>query len=378
MTTQPVAITDRAPIDGAPRFTKDGYLIATAKIARTGIQDYLGYEFGKPELHRVRIYRPETEVFSGDALASFAHRPITVDHPSEPVDAKSWRNHAVGFVGGEVARDGDYIRVPLTIMDADAIQTFKDGKRELSCGYLCTIDWTPGKTPDGQDYDAIQTGIRGNHLALVDQARAGPECRIGDAWNRPAIQQEEEAMTLKVTVDGFTFDASEQAAQAIAKLTEKVATKDAEIVTIKADHTKAIAAKDADLARKDAELDALKAKVLSDADLDKRVADRAALIATAKVIAPKVETAGLSDAAIRKAAVKANLGDAFAEGKSDAYIDARFDILAEDAAKGQDAFRKAVGDAADLPKRSTGDARADAYAAMLADMQTSHIRKEAR
>ena len=107
-------------------------------------------------------------------------------------------------------------------------------------------------------------------------------------------------MTLKVTVDGFTFDASEQAAQAIAKLTEKVATKDAEIVTIKADHTKAIAAKDADLARKDAELDALKAKVLSDADLDKRVADRAALIATAKVLAPKVETAGLADAAIRQ------------------------------------------------------------------------------
>lgn len=376
MTTQTVAISDRAPLDGAPRLTKDGYLIATAKIARTGIQDYLGREFGKPELRRVRVYRPESEVFSGDALASFAHKPITVDHPSEPIDAKSWRQHAIGFVGGEVARDGDYIRVPLTIMDADAIQTLNGGKRELSCGYLCTIDWTPGKTPDGQDYDAIQTGIRGNHLALVDQARAGPECRIGDAWNRPVNQQEEEAMTLKVTVDGFTFDASEQAAQAIAKLGEKVTTKDAEITTIKADHSKALAAKDADIAKKDAEIDSLKAKVLSDADLDKRVADRAALIGAAKALAPTVETKGLSDAAIRKAVVKALLGDASVDGKSDAYVDARFDILAEDAAKGSDTFRKAV-EAGGDQRRQTGDARADAYVAMLSDMQTAHVKKEA-
>ena len=47
-----------------------------------------------------------------------------------------------------------------------------------------------------------------------------------------------------------------------------------------------------------------------------------------------VATTGLSDAAIRKAAVVAVLGDAALSGKSDAYVDARFDILSEDAAKG--------------------------------------------
>jgi hypothetical protein len=47
--------------------------------------------------------------------------------------------------------------------------------------------------------------------------------------------------------------------------------------------------------------------------------------------------------AIRKAAVTAALGDAAVKDKADAYIDARFDILVEDAVKNRpDAFRDAV------------------------------------
>ena len=47
-----------------------------------------------------------------------------------------------------------------------------------------------------------------------------------------------------------------------------------------------------------------------------------------------MDTTGLSDAAFRKAAVVTVLGDAALTGKPDAYIDAYFDILSEDAAKG--------------------------------------------
>ena len=70
---------------------------------------------------------------------------------------------------------------------------------------------------------------------------------------------------------------------------------------------------------------------LDDAALDARVSARADLISKAKAIAKDVATAGLSDAAIRKAVVIAKLGDASIAGKSDAYIDARFDILADGA-----------------------------------------------
>ena len=107
---------------------------------------------------------------------------------------------------------------------------------------------------------------------------------------------------------------------------------------------------DAEMAAKDAAIEAAKKSVLSDADLDARVAARADIIAKAKSVANGLDTAGLSDAAIRKSAVMKALGDAAVAGKSDAYIEARFDILADDASKNADpvknAVPKAIGDLA--------------------------------
>jgi hypothetical protein len=172
-------LRDIVALDGVRR-TGDGYLVASARIARTGIQIYSGDEVGKPALSRVRVYRPEAEVFHRDALHSMAHRPITLDHPREAVTADNWRGLAVGQTGDEVARDGDFVRVPLVLMDAEAIRAIEAGKRELSLGYTVDLKWEPGKTPAGEVYDAIQTAIRANHLAVVTAARGGPELRIGD------------------------------------------------------------------------------------------------------------------------------------------------------------------------------------------------------
>jgi hypothetical protein len=49
--------------------------------------------------------------------------------------------------------------------------------RELSLGYDLVLDETPGEW-NGQPYDAIQTGIVINHLAIVREARAGEEARL--------------------------------------------------------------------------------------------------------------------------------------------------------------------------------------------------------
>src|SRR5690606_29290937 len=106
------------------------------------IQLYAGYEVGKPELPVVRVYRPSDEVFSKDALATYPHKPITNDHPAEPVSAENWKDHAVGFIGDEVARDGEFVRIPLMLADARAIADIEAGKRELSAGYTCELEWT--------------------------------------------------------------------------------------------------------------------------------------------------------------------------------------------------------------------------------------------
>src|SRR5690606_22691033 len=95
---------------------------------------------------------------------------------------------------------------------------------------------------------------------------------------------------------------------------------------------KALADKDAEIAKLQAERDDLKAKQLSDADIDARVKARADLIADAKRIAD-ADYSGKSDADIRRAAVVAKLGDAAIKDKPDAYIAARFDILLEDTSK---------------------------------------------
>src|SRR5690606_37114050 len=110
----------------------------------------------------------------------FAHRPVTNDHPDEPVTADNWKQFAVGQTADEIARDGQFIRVPLMVADAAAIKAIEDGKRELSAGYTCDLAFEAGQTASGEAYDAIQKNIRANHVAIVQRGRAGSEVRIGD------------------------------------------------------------------------------------------------------------------------------------------------------------------------------------------------------
>src|SRR5690606_10621448 len=145
-----------------------------------------------PDMPIVRVYRPADQVFAKDSLASYAHKPVTKDHPDEAVSADNWKDLAVGQIGDEVARDGDFIRVPLIVMDAAAIKAVEGGKRELSAGYTCDLAFEAGITPDGQPYDAIQKDIRINHVAIVQRGRAGSQARIGDgaSWGvRPFSSQ---------------------------------------------------------------------------------------------------------------------------------------------------------------------------------------------
>lgn len=138
--------------------------------------------------------------------------------------------------------------------------------------------------------------------------------------------------TRTVMVDGLSVETTDAGAQAIDKLQRDLQASRSAFADAGTAHTVAIAAKDAEIAKKDAEIDSLKGKVVTDAALDERVQRRANLIADAKAI-HDTDYAGKSDADIRKAAVVAKLGDAAVAGKPEAYIDARFDILVEDAKK---------------------------------------------
>lgn len=349
---------DASPITGT-RVTNDGYLVGEALVARTGCQQYAAADFGLSGGGSINVYRPESVVFAKDSLATFAGKPVTMNHPREPVTAENWKSHAIGDIGVEIARDGEYIRVPYKIMDGAAIAAIQRGDaRELSMGYTTPVEMRDGIAPDGTPYQAIQTGpIRINHLAVVPKARGGSMLRIGDAdwWGATPLDQRKDASMPEgikmrlVMVDGLSVETTDAGAQAIDKLQKAIA--DAAKI---ADTT--IATKDAELATKDAEITSLTAKVLDAAALDKLVQDRSGLIVRAKVVFPTVVTDGKTVAEIKKAAVVGKSGPTMAD-KSESYIDAMFDILADE--KPADPVAKALADAAKDKSTPTGDVYAN-------------------
>jgi hypothetical protein len=122
------------------------------------------------------IQRDEKEVFRPETIASFEGKAVTITHPTEFVSPQNWSQLAKGMLQnvrrGEGAQKDDLI-ADLLITDATAIFLVKSGLREVSCGYEAEYE----QTGEGK---GIQTNIIGNHLALVEQGRAGSAYAIND------------------------------------------------------------------------------------------------------------------------------------------------------------------------------------------------------
>jgi len=182
--------------------TPEGYLICTdAILARTGKQDYMKKEVfdGCDDEDMISINRKEDDVFKDETIASFENKPITWDHPNENVTPENYRQLSVGYVRN--VRKANYEGQPvmvgdLVITDADAIKQILDGEHtELSCGYDCDI------VQDGEDYK--QSNIRGNHIALCEQGRAGI-ARIVDSKVKDGRRIQYEDDLVIVTCNGQT------------------------------------------------------------------------------------------------------------------------------------------------------------------------------
>src|SRR5690606_1327700 len=127
-----------------------------------------------------RELRLPEEVFNADSLASLKLAPVTDLHVEDMVTPENWRYLAVEHVAEYVTQDGSHVLASLVVQDAEAIRKIDDGeRRELSCGYHCTLEMTPGEY-NGEPYDAIQRGIVYNHVALGPEgwARGGSTCAL--------------------------------------------------------------------------------------------------------------------------------------------------------------------------------------------------------
>ena len=152
--------------------TPEGYLICTdAILARTGKQTYRRCEVfadAADDESEIEIDRKAEEVFAPATLASFENKPVTVEHPDENVTPDNYNNLSVGFVRdvrrGEI--NGQEVMLgTLVITDAQTIEEIENGEHtDLSCGYDCDIV---------DEANPQQRNIRGNHVALCEQGRAG-------------------------------------------------------------------------------------------------------------------------------------------------------------------------------------------------------------
>lgn len=311
--------------------TSEGFIRDAPIVGRTGILHYLNAD-GSDRYE----YRPPEEAFDEESLASLMGKPITVGHKAMVNAGNAASVAPIGTVLTAGRQDGDTIRADIVIYDLPT------SARELSCGYTLDLDETPGTTPDGKHYDAVQRHIRYNHVAVVPRGRAGIARLNMDGAQ--VFEEEGDRPMEKIRVDnGLEYDAAPEVAQYVRSLEKNVK-------QLRADADKAQAKCDAlesDLKKEKEGREADK-KAHEDA-MKTAVKERVALLAAAAD--HKVEKADeMTNLEIKKAVIKSVRGDMDLEGKSADYIDAAYDMAAAEGKTREDGLTNQRRQIMDKPK----------------------------
>ena len=117
------------------------------------------------------------------ATASINCKPITLQHPNQPVNADNVDGLEVGMTANDATFDGLNNRVTVTITGKKAIDAIDKGEvKAFSMGYKCSVVDNDGVW-QGVHHDQQQKDIVYNHLALVTKGRAGDKVNfmVGDS-----------------------------------------------------------------------------------------------------------------------------------------------------------------------------------------------------
>ena len=154
-------------------------------LSRVGVFEYLGSSINAPEPDRIyRVYRPEKELSDPECIESFKLLPWVIDHTmlgEEETPAEQKGIH--GVIGENVYFDNksQMLKGNIKVFSEHHENLIDSGKKELSLGYRCKYLFNRNGTFNGEPYDTIQTQIRGNHLASVDEGRMGPAVAVLDS-----------------------------------------------------------------------------------------------------------------------------------------------------------------------------------------------------
>lgn len=293
------------------------------------------------------LRRPE-QVFRAESMASLADAPLTDLHPKVMVNPGNARELGHGHVSQSTVRaDGRFVTGEVVVTDAGMIGAIEAGKRrEVSCGYNCKLVVGAG-TWNGEHYDAEQTDIVYNHVGIgpTNWGRAGSDVALrldgaaeelpstDTAWltdaadaPEPAPQpQPEKGNTMElvtIRVDSIDVQVPQSAAQLVNRA---LADRDAAVTAAKAEASGHKARLDA----LQGELDGTKVKLTEATDprrFDTAVTDRIALLERARlVLGTETKLDGKSARDIKELVVKKLDPSVDFAGKSDEYVQGRFD-----------------------------------------------------
>jgi hypothetical protein len=282
-----------------PEKMRDGYLRVRARIAVPGVMEYQGADGSV-----VREYIPAEELHKTDSLKSLASVPTTLGHPEEDVNPDNVSTYGVGDVGErvQIIEDTGHVEIGMVLRRRDALQAVDEGVREVSPGYTCIIDPTPGVHPEFGRYDRIQRDRRYNHVAIVDEARGGPtvhlradgfvqRTRLDATTPTPAASPSQESKMIPPTLlmlaalVGVSTSRKDMEGQHKDMDVDELAAEIAQVIRAREQKTEDMEEKLTDAEAEGSELETLKAE---NAALKKKVADMEAEETERKDAAEKV------------------------------------------------------------------------------------------
>lgn len=314
--------------------TPEGYLTVNVPITRPGVFPYQRQD-GTVQMEA----KLPDEIFSDRTIYSARSKPVTDEHPNEPVTIDNHQQYSKGMSHTDSRVEDLKLYVSLTITDKDLIQKVYDGKREISIGFMSDVVAETGAY-NGQNYEYVQRNIEINHIAIVDQGRAGPEVAIrsdSDAWQ--IDEKGGNTEMAKIKIEGTEYEVDPAVKAHIENLTSSKDDKEEEEENPKDKKKKTddldvlqgrFDALEVKLQNTETELANEKAKRTSADELDKKVEERVALInASQPILGDSFDFTGKSERQIKEAVISTAKAEFKGDGKSDDYINAFFDATVE-------------------------------------------------
>lgn len=215
-------------------FDVDGRMhVLDCKISKANVCPYYGREIPNSEQLGLepnkiyKLYRDPAELERG--AESFRNLQLMMAHV--PVNATDPRiDITVGSVGSDVRFEAPYLVASLAVWTAEAIALIESrAQAQLSCSYRYTPDMTPGVTSDGVAYDGRMCNLIGNHVALVEEGRVGPDVVVNDASPKQVEKRTMKFPKLFASMIALGLIAKDSKPDALDSELEKIGAKDADL-----------------------------------------------------------------------------------------------------------------------------------------------------